>query len=97
MVFFWYCTIAPLTETTDVLLNGTSTRVLVNFDMVRLKPFQLYVQVYVCNPQYKWNLICLAPGLLLYILRLCWRKFYETRYGLKDKPIPGSGGHVENT
>ena len=34
MVFFCYCTIAPLTET-------TTDGVLANFDMVRLKPFNL--------------------------------------------------------
>ena len=49
MVFFWYCTIAPLTEipapeeVTDVVLNGTtataqpeSSPIVGNFDMVRI-------------------------------------------------------------
>ena len=45
MVFFWYCTIAPLTEipepepVTDAILNGTtaappSTPIVGNFEMV---------------------------------------------------------------
>ena len=48
MVFFWYCTIAPLTEipdpepVTDAVLNGTtaappSIPIVGNFDMVRRK------------------------------------------------------------
>ena len=41
--------------------------------------------------KYKWNLICLAPGLLLYILRWGWRKYCENSSGIKNKPIPGSG------
>ena len=47
MVFFWYCTIAPLTEipapepVTDAVLNGTTSQpesspIVGNFDMVRI-------------------------------------------------------------
>jgi len=82
MVFFWYCTIAPLTEIPSpepvALTNSTttlqppSTPMVGNFDM------------------YKWNIICLIPGLLLYIMRWGWRSYYNNKYGIKNKPIPGS-------
>ena len=95
MVFFWYCAIAPLTDTRVAVLNGSSKPIVANFDMVRMKCVNLK---YICNdnPQYKWNLICLAPGLLLYMLRWGWRKYYEIRFGIKNKPIPGSGKYQGN-
>ena len=37
MVFFWYCAIAPLTDKADAVLNGSSTPIVANFDMVRMK------------------------------------------------------------
>ena len=93
MVFFWYCAIAPLTDKADAVLNGSSTPIVANFDMVRMKCVKY---IYIGNPQYKWNLICLAPGLLLYMLRWGWRKYYENSYGILNKPIPGSGTYQDD-
>ena len=41
MVFFWYCAIAPLTDTRVAVLNGSSKPIVANFDMVRMKSVNL--------------------------------------------------------
>jgi len=68
LLFFWYCTIAPLTE-----VDENSKILEDNIDM------------------YKWNGICLLPGLVLYLLRWGWRFYWNHKYGIRDKPVPGSG------
>ena len=39
---------------------------------------------------YTWNGICLFPGLVLYLLRCVWRLYWSRKYGIEDKPVPGS-------
>ena len=41
--------------------------------------------------QYKWNAICLAPGLFFYLLRMVWRYYWSNKYGIPKKPVPGAG------
>ena len=102
MLFFWYCTIAPLTEweelsECDVTGDSCETQYSLppdNVDMVTQSvspPVESAPNLYF---QYKWNGICLLPGLLLYILRYFWRLYWHRKDGIKNKPVPGSGNKI---
>ena len=93
MLFFWYCTIAPLTE-----LDDDGNPLPVNVEMVIINIFafkEIILKMFL--PQYTWNLICLAPGLILYILRLVWRLYWSRREGVSKKPVPGAGKNIKYT
>ena len=73
LLFFWYCMVAPLTETPLTTAN---------IDMVRTKIiFSFHHHLYF---QYKWNAICLAPGVVFYFLNMFWQKQTE-------RPLPYVG------
>jgi len=103
LIFFWYCTIAPLTElpsdiepscnlttttavTSTIPSNGNQS---MSSDDIEEKASDGPVVGNI--DMYKWNGICLVPGLILYLLRLLWRWYWNHKYGIHNKPMPGSG------
>ena len=104
LLFFWYCTIAPLTQWEDIshcLPTNTNTTTSCeahyslpadNVDMVSKWDQSVSVSLTtMISFQYKWNGICLLPGLLLYILRYFWRLYWHRQSGIKNRPVPGLG------
>ena len=108
MLFFWYCTIAPLTQWTEDIThclnnnnnNNNNTDTTASCETIYSLPPDNVDMVSKTNTtsvfsmitfQYKWNGICLLPGLLLYILRYFWRLYWHRQSGIKNKPVPGSG------
>jgi len=97
MLFFWYCTIAPLTEipSPDCPSNATETT---TTEGTTTPSEEVVVESSDCSvpavgniDMYMWNGICLLPGLVLYIMRSVWRWHWNRKYGIKNKPVPGAG------
>jgi len=96
LIFFWYCTIAPLTQipgeiapcdnfTLTTPSNGNQSLTSDITEKAKDGPIVGNIDMY------KWNGICLIPGLILYLLRLLWRWYWNHKYGIHNKPMPGSG------